>query len=259
MTGPGLEGKRAILTGAASGIGAVVAGRFLDAGAEVAVCDIDDRSLETFSKQHPKAHVFQCDVRDPEAVERTLEGMKAALGAVDILVNCAGTAGPTAFVSDISPDDWSATIDCNLTSQFLFIRGVVEDMAQRGGGAIINMSSAAGRLGMPMRTPYVAAKWGIIGLTQSLAMELGPKNIRVNAILPGSVRGERMDRVMQARAKATGLPLSQVEAEEVANISLGRMIEPEEIADLILFACAETGRSISGQSLGVCGNTELLR
>lgn len=258
MTGT-LQGKRAIVTAGAAGIGRVIAQKLMSEGARVAVCDIDQRALDAFSAANPTSLAIACDVADPDAVAATLASMIAHLGGIDILVNNAGSAGPTAGIEDITHQDWARTLDVNLTSQFLFARGVVPHLKAQGLGSIVNMSSAAGRLGMPMRTPYAAAKWAVIGLTQSLAMELGRHNIRVNAILPGSVRGDRMARVMQARAAATGLSLAQVEAEEVAAISMGRMIDPDEIADMVAFICSDSGRSISGQSLGVCGNTEVLR
>lgn len=254
-----LSSKRAIITAGADGIGRVVAKQFLAAGAKVAVCDINDRALNAFSGEFPNAVAFKCDVSDADAVAKTFVEMEQALGGVDILVNNAGSVGPTACVEDVTPEDWSRTLDINLFSQFLFIKYTVPVMKAQSSGAIVNMSSAAGRLGMPMRSPYVVAKWGTIGLTQSLAMELGKYNIRVNAILPGSVRGERMERVMKARAETSGLSLAQVEAEETGAMSLGRMIEPKEIADMITFICSDLGASISGQSIGICGNTEILR
>ncbi|MET2830970.1 SDR family oxidoreductase [Mesorhizobium shangrilense] len=254
-----LSNKRAIITAGASGIGRVTARTFIAAGARVSVCDIDDAALASFMEEFPSASAFLCDVSKPAAVARVTELMVEALGGIDILVNNAGSAGPTANIEDIDTDDWSRTVDVNLFSQFLFTKALVPLMKAQRSGAIVHMSSAAGRLGMPMRTPYVAAKWATIGLTQSLAMELGGHNIRVNAILPGSVRGDRMGRVMKARSEATGLSLAQVEAEETAAISLGRMIEPQEIADMIAFICSDRGSAISGQSIGVCGNTEILR
>jgi NAD(P)-dependent dehydrogenase (short-subunit alcohol dehydrogenase family) len=254
-----LGAKRVIITAGAAGIGRVTAKRFLDAGAKVSICDIDAAALASFVDEFPTATAIRCDVSDAVAVADTVQEMMAGMDGVDILVNNAGSAGPTACIEDVMPGDWASTIDINLLSQFLFIKAVVPTMKAQKSGAIINMSSAAGRLGMPMRTPYVAAKWATIGLTQSLAMELGAYNIRVNAILPGSVRGDRMDRVMLARAQSTGLSLAEVEAEETAAISLGRMIDPAEIAEMIAFVSSDLGASVSGQSIGVCGNTEILR
>jgi len=254
-----LTGKRAIVTAGAAGIGRVTAEQFMSAGATVTVCDIDDGALQSFSNDFPDSTAFRCDVGDADEVAKTFQSMLKALGSIDILVNNAGSSGPTACIEDVSPEDWTRTLNINLFSQFLFTKHVVPIMKAQASGSIVNMSSAAGRLGMPMRTPYVAAKWATIGLTQSLAMELGHHNIRVNAILPGSVKGERMARVMKARAEATGMSLQEVEAEETAAISLGRMIDPKEIADMITFICSDTGASISGQSIGICGNTEILR
>jgi NAD(P)-dependent dehydrogenase (short-subunit alcohol dehydrogenase family) len=259
MTGARLDGLRAIVTAGASGIGRTTAEMLKNAGARVAVCDIDEMAISDFRTANPDCLAVSCDVANPSAVALALPAMLEELGGIDILMNNAGSAGPTAFIEEIAPEDWSRTIDINLNAQFLFSRGVVPAMKAQKSGLIVNMSSVAGRLGFPMRTPYAAAKWAVVGLTQSLAMELGAWNIRVNAILPGSVRGERMDRVLKARAGATGRSLADIEAEETAAISLGRMIEPREIADLVAYLASPSGRSISGQSLGVCGNTEILR
>jgi len=254
-----LTGKRAIITAGADGIGRVIAKTFLEAGARVAICDINDAALESFRGQFPQAFAFHCDVSQPVPVAETVEKMLGALGGIDVLVNNAGSAGPTAEIENIDPADWSRTLDINLFSQFLFTKATLPLMKAQKSGAITNMSSAAGRLGMPLRTPYAAAKWATIGLTQSLAMEVGAHNIRVNAVLPGSVRGERMERIMQARADVTGMTFAQVEAEETATMSLGRMIEPEEVASMIAFISSDLGASISGQSIGVCGNMEILK
>lgn len=259
MTNGSLEGQRAIVTAGASGIGRAIAETLKAGGARVAVCDIDEEAIAAFRIANPDSLAVPCDVADPVAVSRALPMMLDDLGGFDILMNNAGSAGPTAWVEDIAPEDWLRTVDINLNSQFLFIRGVVPTMKAQKSGLIVNMSSVAGRLGFPMRTPYAAAKWAVVGLTQSLAMELGAWNIRVNAVLPGSVRGERMERVLKARAAATGRALAEIETEETAAISLGRMIDPREIADLVAYLASPSGRSISGQSLGVCGNTEVLR
>lgn len=160
-----LAGKRAIVTAGASGIGKVVAERLIDAGALVAVCDIDRHALDEFQSRNSAAFAYYCDVGLAKSVTKTIGHMKAQLGGVDILINNAGSAGPTANIENISPEEWARTVEINLSSQFLFIREIVEDMKRRNDGVIVNMSSAAGRLGMPFRTPYVAAKWAIVGLT----------------------------------------------------------------------------------------------
>jgi NAD(P)-dependent dehydrogenase (short-subunit alcohol dehydrogenase family) len=258
MTEP-LAGKKAIVTAGASGIGLEVARACIKAGAAVAVCDIDQGRLDALHETDPGIRAYRSDVGNAAQASRFIETAADALGGIDILINNAGIAGPTAPVEEIAPTDWDATVAVNLSAQFYCARLVVPLMKRNGGGSIVNMSSAAGRLGFPMRTPYAAAKWEVIGLTQSLAMELGPHGIRVNAILPGPVIGERMERVLRDRADRLGVGIDVVREEEIRNISMRKMIEPQEIAGLIVFLCSDQGRSISGQSLGVCGNTETLR
>jgi NAD(P)-dependent dehydrogenase (short-subunit alcohol dehydrogenase family) len=254
-----LKEQRAIVTAGASGIGRVVARTLHAAGAKVAVCDISESALQAFQDENPEVKAYQCDVRDAAAVTAVTEEMIGLLQGVDILVNNAGIAGPTKSVEDITPAQWDETIAVNLNAQFYFCRSVIPHLKRQRSGSIINLSSAAGRLGFPNRTPYAAAKWGVIGFTQSLAMELGEFNIRANAVLPGSVSGERMNRVIAERAKLLSISEEAAWADELKNISMHKMIDPEEIADLIAFVCSPSGRSISGQSLGICGNTEVIR
>ncbi len=254
-----LLNQRAIVTAGASGIGRVIARTLHSAGANVAVCDISEAALQSFREENPAIRAYHCDVRDAAAVTAVSEQMIALLNGVDVLVNNAGIAGPTKNVEDITPAQWDETVVVNLNAQFYFCRTVIPHLKRQRSGSIINISSAAGRLGFPNRTPYAAAKWGVIGFTQSLAMELGEFNIRVNSVLPGSVSGDRMNRVIAERAKLLGISEEAAWADELKNISMHKMIDPEEIADLIAFVCSPSGRSISGQSLGICGNTEVIR
>ena len=254
-----LEGKRIIVTAGATGIGATTA-QFMNLnGGLVSVCDVDELALAKFSKKNPDIISLQCDVTNPLAISSYIEETRNVLGGIDVLVNNAGIAGPTAAAEEITTKEWDDTISVNLSAQFYFAREVIPYLKRQHGGCIINMSSAAGRLGLPMRTPYAAAKWGVIGLTQTLAMELGEYNIRVNAILPGAVEGERMDKIFREKAKILNEDIASVRNNETKNVSMKRMIDPEEVAELIVFLCSNSGRSISGQSLGVCGNTETLR
>jgi NAD(P)-dependent dehydrogenase (short-subunit alcohol dehydrogenase family) len=186
------------------------------------------------------------------------EDARATLGGLDVLVNNAGIAGPTAAVEEISPADWRRCIEVDLTGQFLSTRCAVPLLKAAGGGAIINMSSAAGRHGYAYRTPYAAAKWGVIGLTQSLAKELGPSGITANAILPGIVRGARIESVIRSRAEQLGIPYAEMERQYLERVSLRRMVTAEDVAHMVLFLVSPLGRNISGQSLGVCGNVETL-
>jgi len=173
-------------------------------------------------------------------------------------VNNAGIAGPTGKIEDLTPSDWRRCIDICLTGQFLCARRAVPMIKAAGGGALINMGSAASKHGYAFRTPYSAAKFGVIGLTQSLAKELGPDNIRVNAILPGIVEGPRMEGVIQARAKATGVNYGEMETEYLRNISLRRMVSSNDVASTAAVLISDLGANLSGQSLAVDGNVENL-
>jgi NAD(P)-dependent dehydrogenase (short-subunit alcohol dehydrogenase family) len=175
-----------------------------------------------------------------------------------LLVNNAGIAGPTGGVEEIEPAEWRRCIDIDLTGQFLCARRAVPLLKAAGGGAIINMSSAAGRHGYAYRTPYAAAKWGVIGFTQSLAKELGPAGIAVNAILPGIVKGARIENVIRARAAQLGVSNADMEKQYLEKVSLRRMVAAEDVAHMVLFLASPLGRNVSGQSLGVCGNVEAL-
>ena len=254
-----LAGKRALITAGASGIGRVMAMRFADEGARVHVCDISDHALDAFRRERPGIGATRADVAAPDDVAQLFEEAAAALGGLDILVNNAGIAGPTAPVEDVTPDEWRQTMAVNIDGQFHCVRLAVPLLRAAGGGSIVNASSSAGRLGYPLRTPYAAAKWAVIGFTQSLAMELGRDRIRVNAILPGSVEGERMARVNAERAAMLGIPVEEVIAADLAQVSLGCYIPPEHIAAMAVYLCSDTGSTISGQSMNVCGNIESLR
>ncbi|ULJ82727.1 SDR family NAD(P)-dependent oxidoreductase (plasmid) [Rhizobium sp. C104] len=161
-----LLNHRAIVTAGASGIGRVIARTLHSAGADVAVCDISEQALESFRVENPNIAAYKCDVRDAEAVASVTEEMTATLQGIDILVNNAGIAGPTKNVEDISPAQWDETVVVNLNAQFYFCRTVIPHLKRQKSGSIINLSSAAGRLGFPYRTPYAAAKWGVIGFTE---------------------------------------------------------------------------------------------
>ena len=252
------EGLRVLITAGAAGIGRAMATTFDSAGARVFICDIDAHALADMERAHPRIGRCQADVADAENVGTMFDTAIAFLNGLDVLINNAGIAGPTAKVEDISVADWDRTVAVDLSSMFYCIRRAVPLLKAAGGGSIINLSSIAGRLAYPLRTPYAAAKWGVIGLTKSLAAELGPSNIRVNAILPGVVEGERVNRVVAARAEARGMPFAQAMEQFVAPVSLRRMIKAEDIANMALFLATPAGASISGQALSVCGDHSYL-
>ena len=251
-------GLRVLVTAGASGIGKAIAEAFLEADARVHLCDVSQAAIDTFLELHPDVGASLADVSDEPAVDRMFEDVQGRLGGLDVLINNAGIAGPTGKVDEIDPDEWRRTIDIDLTGQFLVVRRAVPLLRAAGGGLIVNISSVAGRLGYALRTPYAAAKWGVVGLTASLAKEVGPDGIRVNAILPGIVRGERIDKVIAARAKSLGRPHGEVEQTYLEKVSLRRMVEPDDVAAMALLLAAPAGQNISGQALSVCGNVETL-
>lgn len=252
------SGHRVLVTAGASGIGRAIADLLIENGARVHVCDVSEPFLDDFRRAHPGHGTSVCDVSDEAAVARLFADVRAGLGGLDALINNAGIAGPTGGVEDIAPAEWRRTIDICLTGQFLCAHHAVPMLKAAGEGSIVNLSSAAGRYGYAFRTPYSAAKWGVIGFTQSLAKELGPSNIRVNAILPGIIRGPRMEKVIRDRAAQVGVSYEAMEKEYLSRISLRRMTGPEDVAAMVLFLLSPAGRNISGQSLGVDGNVESL-
>lgn len=248
-----LAGLRAAVTAGANGAGLVTATALAEAGATVFVCDVDDAAVHRLPLE---LHGTVVDVADPEQVDDWLEPVVA--DGIDILVNNAGIAGPTAPIEDITVEQWRQCLAIDIDAMFYCTRRVVPAMKAAGSGSIVNMSSTAGVMGMPNRAPYVVAKYGVVGLTETLAMELGPHNIRVNAIAPGSITGDRMDRVVHAHAQADGVTEEHVRAMYTQGVSMGRFVEPQEIADMIVFLCSDQGRSVSGQTIAIDGNTETL-
>lgn len=245
---------RVVVTAGASGIGLAISDAFLAAGARVHICDVDATALERFRCEHPGAGATETDVSLPKLVDALFNAASATLGGLDVLVNNAGITGPTAPVEEISVEEWDRTIAVDLNSMFYCLRLGVPMLKASGGGSIINLSSIGGRLGYPLRTPYSAAKWGVVGLTKSLAIELGPFNIRVNAIQPGAVEGPRVDRVIQARASARGIGLDEARAQFLSPISLRHTVSAQEIAAMAVFLASPSARSISGQAISVCGD-----
>jgi NAD(P)-dependent dehydrogenase (short-subunit alcohol dehydrogenase family) len=253
-----LDGKRVVLTAGAAGIGRATLETFLAAGARVVTCDIDERAIEALRGELPAVKALVVDVADPAAVDGLFEAARQELGGLDILINNAGIAGPTGPVESLDLADWRRTLEVNVTSHFLCVQRAVPLLREAGGGAIVNLSSAAGKFGFPMRTPYSASKWAVVGFTRSLARELGPDNIRVNAICPGAVQGDRIDRVIAAKAEARGVSFEAMYEEYVSQASLGRMVSAQDIASMILFVCCEAGAMVSGQALSVDGHIEKL-
>ena len=253
-----LAGRRALVTAGAAGIGRVIARRFAAAGARVFVCDVDDAALAAFRAENAGIGAAKADVAEIRQVDALFAAAQAALGGLDILVNNAGIAGPTAGVEQVAVADWDRTIAINLNGMFYCTRLAVPLIKAAGGGSIVNLSSVAGRLGFPMRSPYAASKWAVVGFTKSLAMELGPARIRVNCIQPGIVEGPRIDRVIDAKARALNLSFDEMREKLLANTSLRTSVTPDDIAAMALFVCSDAGARISGQALSVCGDVQVL-
>jgi len=252
----GMNGKRVVVTAGAQGIGLAITEAFVAAGAQVHICDINDDFLAAAKAKFPAVSQSRTDVADEAQVDAMFAELSTRWGGLDVLVNNAGIAGPTAKVEDIDLTEWSQTIAVNLTGPFLCTRRAVPLLKAAGGGSIVNLSSIAGRLGFPLRTPYSASKYGVIGLTETWAMELGPSKIRVNAILPGIVAGDRQERVIAAKAASWGLEHEAMRQRLLDKVSMRQMVTAQDIANQIIFICSPAGAAISGQSLSVCGNVE---
>jgi NAD(P)-dependent dehydrogenase (short-subunit alcohol dehydrogenase family) len=247
----GLAGLRVLITAGAGGIGLRAVEAFAREGARVHVCDVDKEALAALRKSHKAVTQTVCDVADRTQVAALFKDALAALGGLDCLVNNAGIAGPTGPVHEINPEDWDRCLDVVLTSQFNCTRLAVEHLKRSSNPSIINLSSAAGKFGFPNRSPYAAAKWGVVGFTKTLAMELGQYGIRANAILPGPVDGDRIRRVFQAKAQVAGTSMQSIQDATLANASIKEMIQPDQLADMMVFLASSRGRTISGQAISI--------
>jgi NAD(P)-dependent dehydrogenase (short-subunit alcohol dehydrogenase family) len=251
-----VQGLRALVTAGAGGAGRVIAQSFADRGARVLVCDIDPHAVAVLQSERPEICAFAGDVSTETTVADLFDMAESRFGGVDVLVNNVGIAGPTAPVERISTAEWNATLAANLTSHFLCVRRAVPGMKARGDGLIVNISSGSARVGLPLRLPYVVSKGAVLSMTLNLARELGPHGIRVNAILPGAIRGARIGRVIREKAQALGVSPEDYERSLLRFISLRTMVDPEDIAAMILFLASAAGRRITGQAIGVDGNIE---
>ena len=257
-----LTGRVAIVTGGGRGIGRAIALGFAAEGASVTVSGTQPAPLEATRSEIEalgrKALAVVADVSDEAAVMRMVGETIARFGRLDILVNNAGIAGPTAPVDLMTAREWERTLAINLTGAFLCAKHAIPHLIRSEAGRILNITSVAGKIGYALRSPYAASKWGMIGLTRSLALEVGPRGVTVNAIAPGSTRGERLSNVIRDRAAALGRAPDEVEKEFfVQQNALGRLVEPEEIAATAVFLASDEARNITGETVTVSAGFRL--
>lgn len=251
-----VKGASVVISAGGGGAGRVIAETFANAGAHVSVCDVDGNALDALSTANPSIAVTRMDASDEQQVDAFFAAAEARNGGVDVVVNNVGIAGPTAPIEAIGLAEWEASLRVNLTSHFLFARRAIPGMKARGKGLIVNISSGSAKTGLPLRLPYVVSKGAVLSMTMNMARELGPSGIRVNAILPGAIRGERIQRIVDAKAEALGVSPAEYERTMLRYISLRTMVEPEDIAAMALFLASGAGARISGQMIGVDGNAE---
>ncbi len=254
----GIENKRVVVTAGAAGIGRAIAEGFHQAGARVHICDVDETCLAALAEEYPEIGRSRADVSDPDQVARLFEHADRHLGGLDVLINNAGIAGPAGPTEDCGIEDWRRTLAVNLDGAFLCLRHAIPMIKASGAGSIVNISSTAGLYGYPLRAPYVASKWALVGLTKTLAIELGPHGIRANAVCPGSIDGPRMDRVIAAEAKSRGVSEASVREAYTRQTSLRCFIDAADIVEMVLFLGSDAGARISGQAMTVDGHTESL-
>lgn len=248
--------QRVIITAGASGIGLVMAKAFRAKGAAVWICDINDEVLAKAAAEVDGIGTMVCDVADQAQCNAFVDMAVTAMGGLDILVNNAGIAGPAASVEDMDAAAWRRCFDVNVHGQFYMAQAAIPHLKKNTGGSIICMASVAGKYAFGLRSPYAASKAAVISLMRALSVELGPHQIRVNAIAPGVVAGDRIKRVFTDRAATRGIPYEDMEAIALRAVSMKTMVQPEEIAEMVLYLTGPSGRPVSGQVMQICGGLE---
>ena len=254
-----LKNKRALVTAGANGIGLEIARKLSGSGARVMVCDVSVDAIEKLAHSDPQLEVFNADVSSEKQVQKLFHHVDSVFGGLDILVNNAGIAGPTGRTDTLEFSDWKRTLDINISGQFLCAKAAIPHLLTGVNPVMVNMSSIAGHMGVAGRTPYVASKWAVVGFTKSLALELGPEGVRVNAVLPGIVQGPRIDAVIEARARMQGESIENMTNLYTQDVSLGRMVKAGDIANMVRFLCSNEAANVHGQALVVDGYTPVLR
>ena len=255
-------GLRIMISGAGSGIGRAMVAAFTAHGAKVHICDVSRQHLDDCLAAHPGVGGAVADAGDPDQVAAWFDAARDHLGGLDVLINNAGIAGPSKAIEDIAIEEWRRTIDVDVNGMFYCSRLGVPLLkaaaAEHGEAWMINLSSIAGKFGFSHRTPYAFAKWGVVGFTKSLAIELGGHGIRVNALQPGNVAGPRLEAVIAGKAKAMGVSEAAVRDGMLATTSLKRFVTNEDVADMALFLCSPLARNVSGQAISICGDKQMM-
>jgi len=253
-----VNGLRVLITAGGAGIGRAMTDVFHKAGARIHICDVVQSSLDETVKAFPGVTATLADVSSLSDVEQLFADAQDHLGGLDCMINNAGVAGPTGKIEDIEIQEWERCIAVDVNGMFYCTRLAVPMLKAAGGGSIINMSSSAGRLGFPYRTPYATAKWGVVGFTKSLSMEVGEDKIRVNAIQPGIVEGARIDKVIEDKANAVGNSVEEQRQLALKYISMKEMVSPYDIANMALYLASPAGATVTGQAISVCAGVEML-
>ena len=253
-----LNGKKAIVSAGGSGIGLSIVEEFIKQGVSISTCDIDKNLIQELRSKYPQVHAEVVDVGDEQTVKEFCLNSIEFLGGLDCLVNNAGVAGPTSPIEEIDAEDWSHCLNVCLSSQFYFVKSCLKQLRKSYSASIVNLSSAAGQYGFPLRTPYASAKWGVVGLTKSLSIELGKDKIRVNAILPGLVAGDRQQNVLRNKAQQLGKSFAEVEKEAFSFTSVKEYVQAQDIADQIMYLTSDAGKHISGQAISIDCDTKML-
>ena len=252
-----LKNKKIIISAGASGIGWAIAKICLSKGASIYLCDIDSKNIGKI-KKHPlnnkKLFIYEYDAAEEYDVENFFDKIRKKTKKIDALINNVGVAGPTGTIEKLNSEDWERTLKVNVISHFYFTKLSIPMLKKNRGGSIINVSSGAGIMGFPLRSPYAASKWAVVGMTKTLAMELGKFKIRVNAICPGTIKGNRMIRVIKDKANFLKISKKKIEKEFVSMASMNCWVYEEDIGKMCSFLISNDAERISGQVIGVDGN-----
>ena len=257
MTDQSLKNKKIIISAGASGIGWATTKICVSRGAKVFLCDINEKLINKIKKNKKyknKIFAYECDVSNENEVINFFSKVLKKNKKIDALINNVGIAGPTGNIEQLDSEEWERTLHVNVVSHFYFTKQAIPLIKKNKTGSIINLSSGAGILGFPLRSPYAASKWAIVGLTKTLAMELGKFRIRVNAICPGTIKGDRMKRVVRDKAKFLKISQKQIEKEFISMASMNTWIYEEDIGKMCAFLISNDSERISGQIIGVDGN-----